>query len=313
MSIVLHTRASPEFVRQVETVFGPGTVTIIDEEDDAGLAEASKTMTVLLHVLTPVTPEMIAAAPNLKLIQKLGVGVNTIALDAAKDHGVQVANMPGTNSQAVAEAALALMFGVLRRVPCFDQLTKAGEGWNADPLLIDSMGEISGRTVGLIGMGNTAQRVAKVVDALGARVIYATRTKRDALPYDFVTQDALLAEADIVSLHIPLTDETRGFMNADAFARMKPGAVLINTARGELVDEDALAAALESGHLRGAGLDVFAKEPADVGNPLFVFPQVVTSPHLAWLTPETLYRSLSVAAENARRVMAGEELLHRVV
>lgn len=313
MSIVLHTRASPEFIRQVEAVFGPGTVTIVDEADHDGITEALKTATVLLHVLTPVTPAMIAGAPKLKLIQKLGVGVNTIALDAAKAHGVAVANMPGTNSQAVAEAALALMFAVLRRVPCFDQLTKAGQGWHADPLLIDSMGEISGRTVGLIGMGNTAERVAKVVDALGAEVIYATRSKREALPYTYVTQEELLDRADIVSLHIPLTDDTRGFMNGAAFARMKPGAILINTARGELVDEAALAEALADGHLRGAGLDVFAKEPAGAENPLFTFPQVVTAPHLAWLTPETLYRSLSVAAENARRVMAGEDLLHRVV
>lgn len=313
MSIVLHARASPEFVRQVGAVFGQGTVTIIDEADVDGLAAALPTMTILLHVLSPVTPEIIRAAPRLRLIQKLGVGVNTIALDAARECGVAVANMPGTNAQAVAEATLALMFAVLRRVPSIDRLTKAGEGWAADPLLIDSMGEIAGRTVGLVGMGHTAQRVAKVVSAIGARVIYFARTQHNALPYSYRPLRDVIAEADILSLHVPLTVDTRAFMDGQAFSQMKSGAILINTARGELVDEAALAQAIERGHVRGAGLDVFAREPAAASNPLFALPQVVASPHIAWLTPETLYRSLSVAADNARRVIAGDELLHRVV
>lgn len=312
MGIVLHARASKEFVRQLDAVFGAGAVTIVDETDEAGLAAALGTMEVMLHVLTPVTAAMIAAAPRLKLVQKLGVGVNTIALDAAREHGVAVCNMPGTNSQAVAEAALALMFAVLRRIPCFDRLTKEGQGWTADPDVIDSMGEIAGRTVGLVGMGNSAQRLARALDALGAQVIYTARSPKAELPYSCVSLDELLRRSDIVSLHAPLTDETRGMVDAAAIGRMPPGAILINTARGELVDEAALAAALADGRLRGAGLDVFAQEPVDPANPLLALPQVVASPHLAWLTPETLRRSLTVAAENARRVMAGEDLLHRV-
>lgn len=305
--IVLHARPSPGFREVVDTVFGAGTVVHVDEAEP--LDAVAPDITALLHVLTPVTPEFIASAPKLKLIQKLGVGVNTIALDAARGAGVAVCNMPGTNSRAVAEMALALMMAVLRRTCFFDARTRAGEGWTADPSELDSVGEVGGRTVGLVGFGNSAQLLAPVLAALGAKVVYAARTARD-VPYEFWPLDRLLAEADIVSLHIPLTDETRASIDPLA---MKQGAVLVNTARGELVDEARLVEALAAGHLRGAGLDVFAEEPLPRGNPLLGLPGVVLAPHIAWLTPETLMRSLTVAHENCRRLAAGDPLLHQVV
>ena len=312
MGIVLHTRASRAFVEQVEDVFGSGVVTIIDDEDKPGLAEALKTADVLLHVLVPVTADMIAGAPKLKLIQKIGVGVNTIDIEAAKAKGVAVCNMPGTNSQAVAEQALALMLAVLRRTHGFNSRTRAGRGWDENTDLKDSCGEISGRTVGLVGMGNSAQRLARALDALGAEVIYAEQQPRPELPYACVPLPELLRRADILSLHVPLTPETDRMIGAAALASLPAGAVLINTARGELIDEAALVAALESGHLRGAGLDVFDREPVDPRNPLLRLDQVVVTPHVSWLTPETLNRSMKVAAENARRVRSGDDLLHRV-
>ena len=305
--IVLHARPSPGFRDAVDAIFGPGVVTHVDEAEP--LYAVAPDITALLHVLTPVTPDFIASAPKLKLVQKLGVGVNTIALDAARDHGVAVCNMPGTNSQAVAEMALSLMMAVLRRTCFFDARTRAGAGWTADPTELDSVGEICGRTVGLVGFGNSAQRLAPVLEALGARVVYTARSARD-VAYDHWPLDRVIAEADIVSLHIPLTDETRG--RIDPFA-MKKGAVLVNTARGELVDQARLVEALTSGHLRGAGLDVFAEEPLPRGNPLLGLPNAVLAPHIAWLTPETLVRSLTVAHENCRRLAAGEPLLHQVV
>jgi len=130
------------------------------------------------------------------------------------------------------------------------------------------------------------------------------------VPYEFLPLDRLLGTSDVVSLHMPLTEETRGVIDPMA---MKPGAVLVNTARGELVDEGKLVAALTCGHLRGAGLDVFAAEPVPAGNPLLGLTNVVLAPHIAWLTPETLVRSLKVAQENCRRLGAGEPLLHQVV
>ena len=304
--IVLHARPSPGFRAAVDRVFGPGTVTHVDEAES--LDPVLPQMTVLLHVLTPVTAAHVAGAPHLRLIQKLGVGVNTIALDAARAANVAVCNMPGTNSQAVAEMALSLMFGVLRRTCFFNSRTRAGEGWSGDPADLDSVGEIAGRTIGLVGFGHSAQRLAKALDALGARVVYTAQTRRD-VPFEFMDVGTLLATSDIVSLHAPLTEATRGMI---APAAMKFGAVLINTARGELVDEPALIAALQSGHLRGAGLDVFAHEPLSRDNPLLTLQNVVLSPHIAWLTPETLARSLAVAHENCRRLAAGEPFLHQV-
>lgn len=305
--IVLHARPSPGFREAVDTIFGRGVVMHVDEA--APLDEVAPEITALLHVLTPVTPEFVASAPKLKLIQKLGVGVNTIALDAAREHGIAVCNMPGTNSQAVAEMALALMLAVLRRTCFFDARTRAGEGWTADPSELDRVGEIGGRTVGLVGFGNSAQLLAPVLAALGAKVIYTARSRHD-VSYEHRSFHELIAEADIVSLHIPLTDETRA--SVDPFA-MKKGAVLVNTARGELVDQARLVEALTAGHLCGAGLDVFAEEPLPRGNPLLGLPGVVLAPHIAWLTPETLVRSLTVANENCRRLAAGETLLHQVI
>lgn len=306
--IVLHARPSPGFRAAVDEIFGVGQVVHIDEA--ASLDEVAGEIEALLHVLTPVTADFIAKAPNLKLIQKLGVGVNTIDLEAAKAHGVAVCNMPGTNSQAVAEMALSLMMAVMRRTCFFDARTKAGEGWTGDPSELDQVGEISGRTVGLVGFGDSAVRLAPVLQALGAKVIYHARRRREDAPYDYCDLSSLLAQSDIVSLHIPLTDETRHAIDPMA---MKQGAVLINCARGELVDEARLVSALKSGHLRGAGLDVFAAEPIPANNALLSAPNVVLAPHIAWLTPETLVRSLKVAQENCRRIQTGDDLLHRVV
>lgn len=306
MKVLLHGHASAGFRGQIAASFDC-PVKIVEEAVGAALDAALAETEVLLHILTPITAELIGKAPRLKLIQKLGVGVNTIDLAAARARGIAVANMPGTNSQAVAEHALALMLAVLRQIPWFDARTRRGEGWGGDAGVLDNVGEIAGRTVGLVGFGHSAQRLAKALDALGARIVYTALHARE-VAYEFVTREELLARADIVSLHAPLTEQTRNMIDARA---MKRGAILINTARGELVDEEALVASLASGHLRGAGLDVFAQEPV-TGHPLFALPNVVLSPHIAWLTPETLARSLGVARENCRRLVVGEPLLHRV-
>jgi phosphoglycerate dehydrogenase-like enzyme len=268
---------------------------------------------VLWHVLVPVGAAEIAAAPRLRLIQKIGVGVNTIDLEAAAAHGIAVANMPGTNSQAVAEMTLLLMLAALRRVASFDRATRAGCGWTLEPETFDELGEIRGRTVGLIGYGAVARLLAPVLTALGARVLHTSKAARPKEAQEWRSLEDLLRESDIVSLHLPLTPETERLIDGARLALMKPGAVLINTARGGLVDEAALAAALRSGRLRAAGLDVFQREPVDGGGPLLGLDNVVVTPHIAWLTPETLDRSLGIAIENCRRVRDGLEILNRVV
>jgi len=315
MKAVLHYRASHGFramLGRAAEVAGVDAV-VVDEDDDAAFAREIADAEVLLHVLKPVTAAMIAAAPRLRLIQKLGVGVNTIDLEAAKAAGAAVCNMPGTNSQAVAEMTLALMLAVLRRLSYLDPLTRRGQGWSPDPDLIDGVGEIAGRTVGFVGYGGSASRLGPVMEALGARVIYTARGPKTGVVGRFLPLGDLLAEADIVSLHVPLTDETRDLIGPAELAAMRPGAVLVNTARGGLVDETALVAALGSGRLRGAGLDVFGEEPVAPDNPLLALPNVVVAPHMAWLTPETLERSLVVAFENCRRLAADLPLVHQVI
>ena len=310
---LLHYRASPALVQNLRNAAPPWlTTTSVAEADLARvLAEFART-DILLHVLTPVTAALMDAAPRLKLIQKIGVGVNTIDLVAAKARGIKVANMPGTNSQAVSEMTLALMLAALRKIVPFDHATRAGAGWSLPLDAVDAVSEIHGKTVGLIGYGAVPQRLAPVLKALGARVVYCTRATDSGENADHLTLHELLALADIVSLHVPLTADTHQLLGAPELARMKPGVVLINTARGALVNEQALLQALQCGQVRAAGLDVLAVEPAVAGNPLFDLPNVVVTPHLGWLTPETLARSFSVAIENCRRVRDGEPLLYEI-
>ena len=279
------------------------------ESDDDRLMALLADTDVLLHVLKPVTAREIDGAPELRLIQKIGVGVNTIALDHARERGIAVCNMPGTNSRAVAEATLMLMLMTLRRAHRLHDATRAGEGWDLDPGVFDRIGELGGRTVGLVGYGAVPGILAPVLAALGARVLYTATEPKPNAAAEWRELPRLLEESDVVSLHVPLTDATAGMIDV---ARMKPGAVLINTARGGLVNETALVEALRSGRLMAAGLDVFDREPVPADSPLLGLDNVVVQPHVAWLTPETLGRSLAVALENCRRLRDGEELLHRV-
>ena len=308
--VVFHNTAGPDLAARLAAVRGL-SIAVCPENDEPLLMRLLPDCDVLWHVLKPCTAAMIAAAPRLRLIQKIGVGVNTIDLEAAKARGIPVCNLPGTNSRAVAELALSLMLAVIRRIPAFDAGMRAGV-WS-DPALQDGIGELGGRTVGLIGYGSIPRLLAPVLAAMGCRVLYTARRPVADAVGEYRPLDALLAESDVVSLHVPQTPETERFIDAAALGQMKTGAILINTARGGLVDQAALADALRSGHLGGAGLDVFAAEPPDFADPLFTLPNVVATPHIAWLTTGTFDRSFSIAAENCRRAMSGDDLLHRVV
>jgi phosphoglycerate dehydrogenase-like enzyme len=277
-------------------------VELCPESDQAAFERILPEVEVLWHVLKPVTAEHIGKAKKLRLIQKIGSGVNTIDVEAAKRRGIAVCNLPGTNSRAVAEMALLLMLACLRRLRDLDLAVRAAD-WKQGWELQDRLGELHGRTVGLVGYGAVAQILAPMLTAMGAKVLYWSRTKKNAeLP-------ALLSTSDLVSLHLPLTAQTERMIDA---GKMKPGAILVNTARGGLVDESSLIRALKNGHLAAAGLDVFAEEPPRRDHPLLALPNVVCAPHLAWLTQETLERSLVAALANVKRLRAGEELLNRV-
>ena len=281
-----------------------------DEDDDATFHRELPDAEVIWHVLRPLSGTDLELAANCRLVHKLGAGVNTIDVDAATRHGIAVANMPGANAPSVTEGTLLLMLAALRRLPALDRATRAGRGWPSDPSLGETVRDIGGCTVGLVGYGNIAKQVETVLTTLGARVLH-TSTRDDGHRH-WRPLPALLAESDIVSLHLPLTPATRHLIDRDALALMKPDAVLVNTARGPIVDEDALAAALREGRLAAAGLDVFATEPVEPGNPLLSLDNVVLTPHVTWYTVDTMRRYLELAVDNCRRLRDDKELAHVV-
>ena len=311
MKLLLHYDAGPN-LRSMLTDLPKGmSSAIVAPGDDAALRRELTDTDMLLHVLAPVTAAMIDAAPRLKLIQKIGVGVDAIDRKHAATRGIAVCNMPGTNTAAVAEMTLALMLASLRRVAALAAAMPDRSAWSISSSSGDAAGEIGGAIVGLVGYGAVPRRLVPILRALGADVLVSNRTRRGD-DVEFVELDELLVRSDIVSLHLPSAPETLGLVDARRMVLMKPGAILINTARGSLVDETALAEALKNGRLGGAGLDVFAKEPPDDGNPLLGLPNVVCTPHVAWLTRGTLRRSLDAAFDNAVRLRDGLPLLFEV-
>ncbi|MGB3894648.1 MAG: 2-hydroxyacid dehydrogenase [Mycolicibacter sinensis] len=279
-------------------------------DDDTTFRRELTDAEVIWHVLRPLTGEELRSAPWLRLVHKFGVGINTIDVDAATACGVAVANMPGANAASVAEGTVLLMLAVLRRLLPLDRATRQGRGWPTDPALGEHCRDIGGCTVGVVGYGSIAQRVAGMVSAMGARVLH-TSTGDDGRPGWRPLPD-LLAEADVVSLHVPLTAATEGLIDRAGLQRMKPDAVLINTSRGQVVDEPALAEALAGGQLAGAGLDVFAVEPVGADNPLLGLDNVVLTPHVSWYTADTMRRYLTAAVDNCRRLRDGQPLTHVV-
>ena len=298
MNIVFHFDGTEALRQRLE----PLGVALCPESDPAAFERLLPEVEVLWHVLKPVTGAVMARAPKLRLIQKIGIGVNTIDLEAARRRGIAVCNLPGSNSRAVAEMTLLLMLACLRRIVDLDSSVKTGR-WGDAWKLQDAFGELGGRTVGLLGYGAVPKALHPILEALGARVLFWSRSRRNA------ELDELYARSDIVSLHLPLTPQTQGFVEV---GKLKKGAILVNTARGGLVDEKALLRALTSGDLAAAGLDVFAEEPVTPGHPLLGLRNVVAAPHLAWLTTETLERSVAAALRNVEKLKGGLPLDNRV-
>jgi len=310
---VLHYSVSEALRRRIQ-IQAPDWLDLValDVDDRQALETEIRSAEVLLHVLSPVDASVMASAPRLRLIQKIGVGVDAIDRETAARRGIAVATMPGTNSQAVAELTLGLMLAVLRRITVLDQATRRGAGWRLDPALLDRSGEVAGRTVGFLGFGAIPHILAPVLRALGARIVYHNSSPAHNDVGQWKEFDALIEGCDILSLHVPLTPETRSIISAHALSRMRAGSILINTARGGLVDEAALVEALHMGHLAGAGLDTFESEPIAPSSKLLDCENVIMTPHVAWLTAETIGRSLGVAFDNCARLRDGRPILHLV-
>jgi phosphoglycerate dehydrogenase-like enzyme len=280
------------------------------EDDDATFYRELPDVDVIWHVLRPLSGEDLERATRCRLVHKLGAGVNTIDVAAATRLGIGVANMPGANAPSVAEGALLLMLAALRRLPALDLATRQGRGWPSDPTLGETVRDVGGCTVGLVGYGNIAKRVETIVEAMGATVLH-TSTRDDGTP-SWRPLAELLSESDLVSLHLPLTEKTAGLLNAENLALMKQDAVLVNTSRGAIVDESALVDALRAGRLAAAGLDVFAVEPTPADNPLLTLDNVVVTPHVTWYTADTMRRYLAEGVDNCRRLAGGRDLVNLV-
>jgi phosphoglycerate dehydrogenase-like enzyme len=280
------------------------------EDDDETFHRELPDADVIWHVLRPLSGADLELAGRCRLVHKLGAGVNTVDVEAASRLGIAVANMPGANAPSVAEGTVLLALAALRRLPVLDAMTRAGKGWPSDPTLGETVRDIGGCTVGLVGYGNVAKRVEAIVSAMGAEVVH-TSTRDDGRP-SWRTLEALLEGSDVVSLHLPLTEATWGLLNAEALARMKSEAVLINTSRGPIVDEAALVDALRNGRLAAAGLDVFGVEPVAGDNPLLALDNVVVTPHVTWYTVDTMRRYLTEAVANCARLRDGNDLVNVV-
>ena len=307
--VLFHYQAGPELASRLKELAGVGLdVRVVAPEDQSGLARELPETEVLWHVLAPVDAGFLAGAPKLRLIHKWGVGLNTIDLEAARRRGIRIANMPGANSRAVAELALLLMLACLRRLGTIEGGLRRGE-WVPPMAVVERLGEIAGRRVGLVGMGAVPVLLAPILAAMGAEPVYWSRTRKAAATAPYLPLSELLATSDIVSLHLPLTPETAGLIDIKAIKR---GGILVNTARGGLVSETELVRALRDGRLAAAGLDVFEAEPIAADHPLLSLPNVVVTPHLAWLTGETLDRSFAIALKNVQALQSGAPLLHEV-
>jgi D-3-phosphoglycerate dehydrogenase len=242
-------------------------------------------------------------APNLRMVCVSGTGVEDIAVGEATARGIAVANVVGPSNRAVAEQCLALLFAVARSIPAQDRAIRRGEWKPAQGI------ELGGKVLGIVGVSGISSELAPIARALGMTVISWSRNndpaRAAAIGSRAVALDELLATADVVSLHVRLNDATRNMLAADEFARMKRGAILINTARGGLVDEDALVGALRSGQLSGAGLDVFAQEPLPAGHPFLTMENVAMTPVSAWSTVDASARMINQSIDNVVQFLIG--------
>ncbi|MBP90014.1 MAG: hypothetical protein CMJ64_25450 [Planctomycetaceae bacterium] len=266
--------------------------------DELSVADAS------LASVEGYSADVLAAVPNLKVIARCGVGYDHVDVSAATEHGIPVTITPNANHEAVAELALALLFATTKSIVSNDKNVRGGK-WTRQPLM-----PLRGKTLGIFGLGRIGSSLAYRADALGMRVIACEKFPNlefvRSHKIELVDLDTLLQRSDFVSLHAPHNAETEGLFNRDAFAKMKPGSIFINTSRGPLQVESDLFEALTSGHLRAAGLDVFEQEPPSPSNPLFQLDNVVVSPHVAGIDETSIVAMGVEAAQCIVRLSQGE-------
>ncbi|MDE7160267.1 MAG: D-2-hydroxyacid dehydrogenase [Muribaculaceae bacterium] len=286
-----------------------GEVRIYDRTAPSEVVERCRGYEFILTNKTVITAEMLDRMPDARYIGVLATGTNVVDLMAATAHGITVTNIPAYSTESVAQEVWALILAIVQRVESYTSAIREGEwaqcadfSYLSWPLM-----ELHGKTVGIVGFGNIGHAVARIARGFGMKVLASTSKPQDALPEGVVKADLddVFRRSDIVTIHCPLTPETEKLVNAGRLALMKRTAILINTSRGGVVDETALAEALERGEIYGAGVDVLSTEPPKPDNPLLHAPHCVVTPHIAWATHEARARLLRIAISNILSYLAG--------
>lgn len=287
-----------------------GDLTVYDRTAPEQVLERAAGSEALLTNKTVLTAETLRALPQLRYVGVLATGYNVVDIDAARELGIVVTNIPAYSTDSVVQMVFAHLLAITNRVEHYTDENRRGR-WSTNPDFCywdTPLHEFSGKTFGIVGLGNIGMAVSRVARAFGMKVKAYTSKRIEDLP-DGVSKadlDELFETSDVVSLHCPLTESTRHLVNADRLAQMKPSAILINTGRGPLVDEKALAEALDSGRIHAAGLDVLSSEPPAADNPLLTARNCFITPHLGWATREARERLLSIAADNLRGFITGD-------
>ena len=287
-----------------------GTLTVYDRTNPEQVIERAKDADAILTNKVVLGEKEFAQLPRLRYIGVQATGYNVIDIEAARKYSIIVTNIPAYSTASVAQMVMAHLLNITQRVDFYAQQNRAGRwGDNPDFCYWDNgLIELAGKQMGIVGFGRTGSAVAHLAQAFGMTVATYTSKAQSDLPEGVVkaSLDALFATSDVVSLHCPLTADTHHLVNAARLALMKPTAILINTARGPVVDEQALADALNSGALHAAGIDVLTEEPPRLGSPLLSARHCFVTPHIAWATLEARTRLLQICCENLRAFIAGE-------
>lgn len=293
-----------------------GDVTLFDRTPADKIVERAADADIVLTNKVPFSADTLRQLPRLRFICVLATGYNIIDTEAAARQGVVVANIPAYSTMSVAQMAFAHILNITNHVASYAREVADGKWTNCSDFCFwdSALTELAGKTMGIVGLGNTGMATARIAVAMGMKVVAMTSKSADTLPEGITPAplDEVLASADIVSLHCPLTSSTRHLINAEAIAKMKPSAILINTGRGPLVDEQAVADALNNGSLAAFGADVLSQEPPRGDNPLLSARNCFLTPHIAWATLEARMRLMSIATENVRQFIAGEPVANRV-
>ncbi len=293
-----------------------GDVTLFDRTPADKIVERAADADIVLTNKVPFSADTLRQLPRLRFICVLATGYNIIDTEAAARQGVVVANIPAYSTMSVAQMAFAHILNITNHVASYAREVADGKWTNCPDFCFwdSALTELAGKTMGIVGLGNTGMATARIAVALGMKVVAMTSKSADTLPEGITPAplDDVLASADVVSLHCPLTPSTRHLINAASIAKMKPSAILINTGRGPLVDEQAVADALNGGRLAAFGADVLSQEPPRGDNPLLSARNCFLTPHIAWATLEARTRLMSTATENVRQFIAGEPVANRV-